>query len=483
MRRLDQLAQEKGQSLESLIQAAGSALIKHLPLEAKVFLFLCGPGNNGSDALVAALELLRKRGPEVSVFVWEWGASKDGFRQSLVRKVQKEGARFLRSTAHLASDKEGLRSILVPGAWVVDGLFGTGPLRPPSQELEDFLRAVGSFGCPVLAVDIPSGMDADTGQFWDCTLRARITVSFAAAKPCFFISRSRALCGHWVVEPLSFAWAWVQEVGGTHFAVGSNFFRQQRPALHLWDHKKSRASVRVLAGSPRYPGAGILAARGALRTGVGSVVMVSEFPYKEILKVPEVLIEDVAVCDALRIPADATLTLGSGWDVPLTSWQSQFLESLLRRSDLRIVADAGAFAWVLRQKILSPNWILTPHSGELGRIMGVESEQIEADRWSWVQRASLKWNCTVLLKGFRTLVSDGKKTVAVLAGNPGLAKAGSGDVLSGMVAGFWAQNPKLSSLEAALLGAYFHGKMADLWSRTHPLRSLTPSDLVLLKNV
>ncbi|MEI7974285.1 MAG: NAD(P)H-hydrate epimerase, partial [Bdellovibrio sp.] len=382
LRRLDQLAQEKGRTLESLIKAAGFALVKHLPKDAKFFLFLCGPGNNGSDALVAALELLRQRGNSARVHVWDWSGSKAHLRQTLLQEVKDAGANAMFFSGNLASDIERLQSVLLPGTWVVDGLFGTGPLRPASRELEAFLVAVAHSGCPVLAVDIPSGMDADTGKSWDCTLTAKITVSFAAAKPCFFIARSRALCGQWVVEPLSFERAWIREVSGTHFAVGSNFFRQQSPPLRLWDHKKSRASIRVLAGSPRYPGAGILAARGALRTGLGSVVMVSEFPYKEILKVPEVLIEDIAVCDALRFPADATLTLGSGWDVPLSSWQSKFLESLLFRSDLRIIADAGAFSWVPRQKSLSPNWILTPHSGELARMMGVESEQIEADRWS-----------------------------------------------------------------------------------------------------
>ena len=442
------------------MESAGEAFVRHVG-EVSSVLVLVGPGLNGVDGWVIA-RLLSQRGVPVSV--WCVAGSSDLWRQ---KEMQASKAKRL-STAELLAGSSHFDL-------VVDALFGTGTLRAPEGEIQKVLHHVQQWRVPKFAVDLPSGMNADTGEVWDCTLRCELSVTFAAAKPCFFVAQARRWIGKMRVESLIFPQDLLREFARTHFAVGTRYFSKAAPTRSAHLNKSHFGKVLVLCGSQKFPGAGVLVGRGALRAGVGFTKLVSEYPYSEISDLPEALYTEKDQLQIFPEHKDWVVVAGSGWD-GLNSQRRIWLRELLRIP--RVVLDAGALEFVKESRMPS-TWILTPHSGELARILNIGTEQVEADRWGWVRRAEEEFGCVVVLKGNRTLVSERGRTAAVLTGNAGLAKAGSGDVLAGMIAGFWAQlSDDAKPSRAALLGAIFHGWLAERWSEQWPLRALTPSDLV-----
>ncbi len=248
------------------------------------------------------------------------------------------------------------------------------------------------------------------------------------------------------------------------------------PQVSVSDNKARRGRSLLLAGSHDYPGAGVLAARAALRMGSGYVTLAQPNIAVSSLENPDFLLCDLNDKNWEDLKFDAIL-IGPGFGV------NEFTASILRRLKAlqveRVVVDADALTVCAQEKLfpLPRTWIMTPHAGELARCLDVTSDEIENNREYFVKLAQEKFQCIVLLKGHQTLVRRSNRTYKILSGNSALAKSGTGDVLAGMITALRAQG--LSSVRAALLGAYLHGACANLWvARRKDSLSLTASDVI-----
>lgn len=248
------------------------------------------------------------------------------------------------------------------------------------------------------------------------------------------------------------------------------------PAVSVVDHKSSRGRSLILAGSHDYPGAGILAARGALRAGSGYVMLAQNDLVVSSLENPDFLVKDLRGVRLRDLKFDAAL-VGPGFGVNDTT--AEYILELKQMNSQAVVLDADALTTCAERHLfpLPPSWIVTPHVGEMARCLKISSRQVDQDRIGTLKKARQLIGCVVLLKGHGTLVTHQGAIYRIASGNSALAKAGTGDVLAGMITAFRAQG--LSPLDSALLGAYAHGATANLWvqSRKDPL-SMTASDVV-----
>lgn len=247
------------------------------------------------------------------------------------------------------------------------------------------------------------------------------------------------------------------------------------PKRGLTSNKTTFGNVAVCAGHPGFWGAGVLATEAAFRIGAGYVTWASTTPPVEELKNhPEVL--TATLSQVAKNPKVQAFVVGPGLGIGGDTLT--LIQQLQKRTE-PVLLDADAITTIAQAKLapLPKHWILTPHTGEMSRLLGLSSKEIEQDRYAAVAIAQKKYGCVVLLKGRHTLVANKKTCQIITSGNPALAKAGTGDVLSGFIGGLLAQG--LSPIKAASLGAYIHGALADKWvSEGNDVASLVASDLV-----
>lgn len=247
----------------------------------------------------------------------------------------------------------------------------------------------------------------------------------------------------------------------------------ERPAQ---GHKGDGGKVLIIGGGTGFYGAGLLSALAATRCGAGYTHLMtdlSKFPW---LKFPDFIVHEMKAFELKKFnPEEIVVGFGPGAGVNQKS--GRILQILIKKYP-RVILDADALT-ILAQKpcALPADWIVTPHEGELARLMQTSSKAIHADRLEWTKKAQERFGCVVLLKGAETIMAGPKQLTSIKAGTPALAKAGTGDVLLGMIAAFYAQG--LSPLEAAVLGAYVHGQAARRWEKAkRDHLSLRPLDLI-----
>lgn len=249
------------------------------------------------------------------------------------------------------------------------------------------------------------------------------------------------------------------------------------PTRQRSSHKASAGKCLLIAGSNRYLGAAVLAATAASRVGAGYVFLKTGTKF-QVEKNPDFLVAPRLSLDTLK--SFGSIGFGPGWTDKKSA--NRWLTDLKKIKKNKVVLDAGALDLMVgKGKVthVPPTWILTPHEGELGRMLSVESELVRKDRRGWALAAQKKFGCVVVLKGHNTIVCDSSYIYINKSGNPALSKAGTGDVLCGMIAGLLAQG--LESFEATCLAVYIHGKTAEEWiGMKNDVLSLMPSDLLLL---
>lgn len=232
------------------------------------------------------------------------------------------------------------------------------------------------------------------------------------------------------------------------------------------DHHKSLSGKSlIIAGSPGMYGAAVLAGTAAARVGSGYTQILTDLKNFPAWKHPDFLTSDVNKMDLKKLEFTAA---GIGPGLGVNSRTFSLIKNLIKKNSHAVVLDADALSVIAKNKLHPPlpsSWILTPHEGELARLMDVSSAQIKKQRLEYVLKAQKKFGCIILLKGSETLITDGEKLLKVSEGTPALSKAGTGDVLTGMITGFLAQG--LAPMNAAGLAAYVHGLAARRWSRFH----------------
>jgi ADP-dependent NAD(P)H-hydrate dehydratase / NAD(P)H-hydrate epimerase len=448
---------------------------------------VAGRGNNGGDVFVAA-RLLRERGLGVAVTL---AAAADAVRGDALTALDRMRAAGIA----LAECPESAGWHTLPNARVaavVDGLLGTGATGAPREPAAAAIRAInraGAAGAPVLAVDIPSGLDADTGAAPGATVCADVTVTMGLPKRGLLLPAALEWVGRVVLVPIGIPEAYCDAIDAdlellTPYDPGLRLPPRRRDA-----HKGRFGHALLIGGAPGYSGAITLAARACLRAGAGLVSVLTPAAVAPIVAggVPEAMVHAVpddrlgAAALDVRPPGRAafsSILVGPG--LTPHAGAAALVERLLRETDAPLVVDADALnALSGRPERLRRNApvIITPHPGEAARLLGLTPADVQADRFAAARRLADVSGAVTVLKGAGTLVAVAGAPLGVnRTGNPGMATGGTGDVLGGLIAGLAAQG--IPPADAARLGVYLHGAAGDAAARHGTPQTLIAGDLV-----
>ena len=415
-------AAEQGHDVDAMMERAGravaDAVLRRYP-DARRIAGVCGKGANGGDGRIA-LRVLAEAGRETS------------------------------------EDLDGADV-------VIDALFGTGFHGAPRDDAAELIEAINTWDAPVVAVDLPSGIDASTGEIAGAAVTADVTVTMHAAKVGLAVAPGRFHVGDVEVADIGI------DAGETTHRLVTDDVLELVPRKGAGATKYSSGSVLVVGGSPGMSGAVCLAARAAFRADAGYVAVAT---HEETLPIVEMLVLEAVkapFADVDRLARRATAValgpgLGRGED------ERALVRRLLRELEVPAVVDADALFGLEPDDWPGPR-VLTPHAGELAHLL--ERDDVDAHRLDAVQAAADRFGCVVLLKGADTLVAaPGEGVLVSAAGTPALATAGTGDVLTGIVAAFLAKGiePRLAAAGAA----FAHGRAAQLG----PERGFVASDLI-----
>ncbi len=482
MGRADTGAQELGIPGGVLMERAGAqmarvSLERFAPRRALV---ISGGGNNGGDGFVIARELHRS-GVDVTVLATK--SEYEGDPATNLEILRNLGVRFI--------VKEDLSAELGAADLIIDALLGTGFSGEVREKEAGIIEKMNSAPVPVLAVDVPSGVDGTTGEVQGVAVSADLTVCAHAMKVGCVISPGRERSGEVVavdigippeadVEP-SLVWSDVASLRG-------KIPRTAEPA-----HKYSAGALLVVAGSRGTTGAPVMVVRGAQRTGCGIVFLAtSEGAAPAVdLELTEALVYGVAEDEEGYMGSGAleeilehagrasALVMGPGTGTGDES--RRLVEGILLEAELPVLLDADAITNLSGTNVLAGGdapTVITPHAGELGRLLGSGAKVVSARRLDSARSAAEQHRCCVLLKGSDTLVVEGERVAVNSSGNVALAAAGTGDVLSGVIGALLSRG--MDTYEAARAGAWAHGRAAELWLEETgwPAESFVATDLL-----
>ncbi len=441
--------------------AAFDVLRRRWP-QARRIAVACGPGNNGGDGFLLAM-LARDAGLDACVLALSDASRGDAARAR--RAYANAGGRIERTR-----ETAGFETADV----VVDALFGSGLARPLRGEAAALVEAVRAADRPVLALDVPSGLDADTGSAAGAVVRADATASFVAWKRGLFTGRAADCCGALSLHRLGLPGA----VQATQQADAELLAGQSLPPRSRDSHKGRYGHVLVVGGDHGTGGAARLAGEAALRTGAGLVGVATRGEHVAALLAgrPELMARAVADADALApwLGRVDVLALGPGlgqgdWGRDL--WRAGMASALpmvLDADGLNLLAGSPA-------GFEDRDVVLTPHPGEAARLLDSDTASVQCDRFAAARALASRYRAVVVLKGAGSLVAAPDGRVAVCRhGNPGMASGGTGDVLGGVIAGLLAQH--LPAWQAACLGTDLHARAGDIAARQGE-RGLLAGDL------
>ena len=467
VRELDRIAIEQfaipGFELMSRAGAAAFRALRSYWPDVRRLAVLCGTGNNGGDGFVLA-RLAREAGMDVALY--QVGDADRVAGDALQARQLAEQAGI--TPQPWRQQSLGSRQL------VVDALLGTGLDGAVREPWRQAIEAINSSGTPVLALDVPSGLDADSGAAPGMAVRARLTVSFIALKQGLFSGEGPELCGEVRLETLDVPTQVYQEIEPASRLLTSE---PGLPARRRTAHKGDFGHLLVVGGERGMSGAVRLAGEAALRCGAGLVSIATRRSHAALLNLsrPELMCHGVEQPAELRSLLDRVTVAVVGPGLGQQRWGEVMLETVLD-SRLPLVVDADALNLLARTPQRRQEWIVTPHPGEAGRLLGSSAARVQADRFGAVRELQRRLGGVAILKGAGTLilVPEGIPEVCS-AGNPGMASGGMGDVLSGVIGSLLAQG--LSLAQAARLGVLIHALAADR-AATAGERGLLAGDLM-----
>jgi ADP-dependent NAD(P)H-hydrate dehydratase / NAD(P)H-hydrate epimerase len=496
MRELDRLAIETyGVPGIVLMENAGAQVARILwqeypDLKARRVAALCGRGNNGGDGFVIA-RYLHTRGVPVSVFITGDLADIRGDAGAHLDMLRRAG---VAPEAVQTSESAGaLGARLVEHDLLIDALLGTGLKAEVSGVVRQVIAAMNASGKPIIAVDIPSGLSADVGALLGEHVRADLTVTMALPKRGLLLYPAAEHVGRLVVVDIGFPRVMLEHAAVRCHVLEPHAFAAQWQARRADTHKGTYGHVFIVAGSPGKTGAGALASLAALRTGAGlvsfalphSLNAAMEAKLTEVMTIPlpesapGVLGGEAAKRIVEWLEGKDALILGPGLGThPETV---RCVHEVLRHVRIPTVLDADGLNALAtapeRTGDVQAPLVLTPHPGELARLRRTTTAAIQADRLAAAQETARACKAVVVLKGAHTVIAEPDGTLYINpTGNPGMATAGSGDVLSGMVGALLGQGYAPSM--AARIAVYTHGLAGDLAATALGERSVIAGDLV-----
>ena len=455
----------------TLMEQAGSAtylVLRSTWPDAKKITVLCGSGNNGGDGYVLA-RLAHEAG-------------------CIVRLLHIDTLERLQGDARQAADAliaTGLkpetftREKLADADVLVDALLGTGLDREVVGKLKTVIDAVNALDTPVLSIDIPSGLNADTGRVMGVAVKANLTINFIGLKQGLFTGVGREYAGKIMFDDLGVPKKIYKNVTPASRRIDLGRLNSLLSARARSAHKGHYGHVLIVGGDSGYAGAARMAGEAAARVGAGLVSLATRAEHAAVISMarPEIMAHGVESTGQLLPLLERANIVAIGPGLGQSHWALSLLAKILE-SELPIVVDADALNLLAQEPAQNKRWILTPHPGEAARLLACDTAMIQTDRFTAARKLQQRYGGVIVLKGSGTVIVDQDGDVAVCsAGNPGMASGGMGDVLTGVIAGFVAQGYGLG--DAARLGVCLHAAAGDEAAREGE-RGLLASDLMPL---
>jgi NAD(P)H-hydrate epimerase len=442
--------------MENAAIAVVDAIFEHYAESERVAI-VCGTGQNGGDGFAVARHLENRGIVPVILVAGDRNAIKGDARTNF------EICERLGIPIHDLHDAGDLAHA-ADADLIVDAIFGTGLNRPPEGLQADVIRGIAELRIPVLAIDLPSGANASSHEPFEPCVQAEVTVTFAAPKVCHVFEPAAVYCGEVIVADISIPDVAIEDEAVTLALITPNDIQAHIAPRLAATHKGTYGHVGAIAGSPGRSGAAVMCARGAIRMGAGLVTVMTDPDTARLVHSGSVESMTYSSNDLGEFLENKTAVL-IGPGLPDDDHAYAKARAIVDSIDLPMILDASALnAFAGRASEINPRGfprVITPHPGELARILGTGTKSIADDRIAAVREAARACNCVVVLKGHQTLVAETDGHVWVNpTGNPGMATGGMGDVLSGMVATLLARGA--DPLDAACTAVYLHGLAGDI---------------------
>lgn len=448
-----------------------------LPITKSNIIVFCGIGNNGGDALILA-KLLIEKGYTVQTYVVNVSSN----RSKDFLWAYEQFTKSTKSEPIVLNEKSPF-PILNNHDFIIDGIFGIGLNRSIMGWVKDLIQHINQSKAYKVAIDIPSGLFANAPNFdLDAIIRADHTISFQAPKLAFFLPENFPFIPSFEVLGIGLDQKYIDETETTAVLTTEKTVKDLYKPRHRFDHKGNNGHALIVGGSYGKIGAAVLSTNACLRTGAGWVTcFVPKCGYTILQStVPEAMVVTdwneklIAEINIDFNPSAIAIGMGLGQD----SKTKTALLNLFNTSESSFVIDADALNLIAKHKdlkeVIPKSSILTPHPGELKRLLG--DWENDYDKLEKSKQFSKKHEVIIIIKGAYTTIIDGEKLYINTTGNPGMATAGSGDVLSGIIAALRAQN--YEAVTASILGVYLHGKAGDFALEQKGYESLIAGDIV-----
>jgi len=449
--------------------AVFAALRRRWPRARRITVF-CGAGNNGGDGFIIA-RLAHEQGVDATVYLLAESSRLKGDARLAFEKLQ--------ATPVPIHSFDG--TLAAPGDVIVDALLGTGLSGDVKDQwraaIEAINHAKATAACPVVAVDIPSGLHADTGSVLGAAVQADVTVTFIGVKQGLLTGQGPDYCGELLFDDLGIDAKVYAQLEASAYRITQEDVSRLLPPRKRCAHKGNFGHVLIIGGNHGMPGAARMAAEAALRSGAGlvSVATRAEHVAAVVSARPEIMCHGVESAAQLRPLLSSASCIAIGPGLGQDPWAQALLGMVLETAK-PLILDADALNLLAHEPLVRSNWVLTPHPGEAGRLLQTPASHIQQDRFAAVRALQSRYGGIAVLKGCGTLVCDGQGDITLCgAGNPGMAAGGMGDVLTGIVAGCMAQTNQLSA--SAIAAVYIHAAAADLAATEHGERGLLATDL------
>ena len=434
-----------------LMQRAGSAVFRAIRAcypEARRLVACCGGGNNGGDGYVVAT-LARDAGFDVRVIAMKDPGELSGEARMAADAWVDAGGAVFGPSGNIETDV------------IVDALLGTGLDREARDDYAALIDSINASDAAVFAVDVPSGLHADTGMPLGAAVHADATVSFIGRKRGLETGKAPDYTGRLLFDALEVPESVYQDLEPDARRLPGDFPGKALRARSMSMHKGALGHVLVCGGDYNMPGATVLAARAALLAGSGLVSVATRREHSLALagSLPEAMWADGENGDTLDALAERADVIALGPGLGRSDWSLEVWRRLLNR-DLPVVLDADGLNLLAEHGRERENWILTPHPGEAARLLDVAIAEIQHDRFAAVRELAARFNAVAVLKGAGSLIADPTGRVALCPfGNPAMATAGMGDALTGIVASLVGQGVNL--FDAACAGVVLHARAGD----------------------
>ena len=487
---LDEASVSAGMPAEKLMESAGTHaadwILSHL--HPSLAILLAGPGGNGGDAFVVARRL-QQDGVTVRAF------SRRGVDlcAQLTRTMADRLTDLGEKIDVLGMDLSLLDEAMEGADCIVDGLFGSGLSRPLTGEDKDLIEFLNDKTVPIISLDLPSGLPSDSGKMLGPAIRADVTLAMGLYKPSHWFHPAAGQCGDVYTVGVDYPQETVSQVSPTARVHDSDAISKMLPLRRPAGHKGTFGHVLAVAGSQGMTGAAILCARGALRAGAGLVTLAVPETIAPVVQtaVPEAItvplpddagrLADPAVLERLGPAMKRADVLAIGPGISRGTGTMELVRHIVEAFSGKLVIDADAIhAFIGHTDLLAQlagRAVLTPHPGEFGALVESSARDVDESRLAHVGHFVSQHALILVLKGRPTVIGlPDRRIVVNPTGNTGLATGGSGDVLTGLMAGLIGGGSSLA--DAAITAPFIHGLAADRWTAAFSERSLTPSDVL-----